>query len=55
MKAVRLLFCAAIALLAACTLNAQQAVTFPSGNGTAQGFLFTPTTPGPHPAPRRNS
>lgn len=29
---------------------AQQAITFPSGNETAHGFLYLPQGPGPHPA-----
>ena len=39
-------------LLAALALPAcaQQHVTFPSGNGTGEGILYLPHTPGPHPA-----
>jgi carboxymethylenebutenolidase len=39
-------------LLAVLTLNAraQQAVTFPSGDSTAQGLLYLPQGAGPHPA-----
>lgn len=49
MKLIRLLPCAAF-LLAALPLHAQQPVTFPSGSGMAQGILYLPGTPGPHPA-----
>lgn len=50
MKVVRILLCTALALLAVRTVSAQQPITFPSGNGTAQGILYVPSTPGPHPA-----
>lgn len=52
MKSIRLLVSALPALLAALAVNAhaQQPVTFPSGSGTAQGILYLPQAPGPHPA-----
>jgi carboxymethylenebutenolidase len=52
MKFVRLLAGAASLWLAAfaMSVHAQQPVTFPSGSGTAQGILYLPKTPGPHPA-----
>jgi carboxymethylenebutenolidase len=50
MKAIRLVLIAAIAVAITSGLRAQQSVTFPSGGGTAQGLLYLPTTPGPHPA-----
>ena len=31
-------------------LHAQSPVTFPSGDATAQGFLYLPSSSGPHPA-----
>jgi carboxymethylenebutenolidase len=51
MKALRLLHSSTIVLLIAFGLaaHAQQPVTFPSGEGTAQGFLFLPQGAGPHP------
>lgn len=49
MKTLRLAVAAAL-LLFSTGLMAQQAVNFPSGNGTAQGLLYLPSTPGPHPA-----
>jgi carboxymethylenebutenolidase len=36
--------------LTASGASAQQAVTFPSGDQTARGFLYLPKGPGPHPA-----
>lgn len=50
MKIIRLLSMAAAVLGAAVSLHAQQPVSFPSGSGTAQGLLYLPSTPGPHPA-----
>ena len=52
MKASRLLLCAMSLLfaLAAASAQAQQAVTFPSGDSTAQGVLYLPHGAGPHPA-----
>jgi carboxymethylenebutenolidase len=52
MKISRLLVCAFLSLLAlpALRANAQQAVTFPSGDQTASGFLYLPHGAGPHPA-----
>ena len=52
MKALRLLTGIAALLLCAASIqgHAQQAVTFPSGDGTAQGFLYLPQSSGPHPA-----
>lgn len=53
MKVLRFpLGCCLALLLAvfATTLTAQQAVTFPSGEGQAQGLLYLPHGPGPHPA-----
>ncbi len=50
MKLTRLLFCAVFALATTLSLRAQQPVTFPSGGGMAQGILYLPSTPGPHPA-----
>ena len=39
-----------VALIAfAVSASAQQPVTFPGGDGTAQGFLFLPQGAGPHP------
>ncbi|MDR3739146.1 MAG: dienelactone hydrolase family protein [Terracidiphilus sp.] len=49
MKILRIAVAAAVLLLST-GLWAQQAVTFPSGSGTAQGLLYLPSTPGPHPA-----
>jgi carboxymethylenebutenolidase len=52
MKALRLFLNAIPMLLAALAANAygQQAITFPSGEGAAQGILYLPQSPGPHPA-----
>ncbi|MFZ0744037.1 MAG: dienelactone hydrolase family protein [Terracidiphilus sp.] len=52
MKFSRLLTSAIPLLLAAFALNApaQQAITFPSGDGMAQGILYLPQSSGPHPA-----
>jgi carboxymethylenebutenolidase len=49
MKAVRFVL-ATLVLLLPFGVRAQQAVTFPSGGGTAQALLYLPSTPGPHPA-----
>jgi carboxymethylenebutenolidase len=52
MRFLRLPFCAIPLLLAAvaASASAQQAVTFPSGDSTAQGVLYLPQGAGPHPA-----
>jgi carboxymethylenebutenolidase len=52
MRIFRSLSSAISVLLAALAVNAhaQQAITFPSGEGAAQGILYLPQTPGPHPA-----
>ncbi len=52
MKAFRLVSCAIVLLLAtfAASAPAQQAVTFPSGDATAQGLLYLPHGAGSHPA-----
>src|SRR6266568_3385857 len=52
MNAPRISLFTPLLLLAALTVsaNAQQPVTFPSGNGTAQGILYLPQGAGPHPA-----
>jgi carboxymethylenebutenolidase len=52
MKSLRFFLVAVPLLLAACALNtrAQQAVTFPSGDSTAQAVLYLPQGAGPHPA-----
>ncbi len=52
MKTPRLILRAVPLLLALLAVNAraQQPVTFPSGDGTAQGILYLPHGSGPHPA-----
>jgi carboxymethylenebutenolidase len=52
MKSLRILFFAIPVLLAAVAVraSAQQTVTFPSGDGMAQGVLYLPAGAGPHPA-----
>jgi carboxymethylenebutenolidase len=51
MKLFRLLLCTAVMFFAAeLAAYAQQPITFPSGDGTAQGFLYLPQGAGPHPA-----
>jgi carboxymethylenebutenolidase len=52
MKSLRLLLFAAPLLLLSVAqgARAQQAVTFPSGDGTGQGLLYLPQGAGPHPA-----
>jgi carboxymethylenebutenolidase len=51
MKAIRLVLATTLALIAlGITARAQQPVTFPSGDGNAQGFLYLPQGAGPHPA-----
>jgi carboxymethylenebutenolidase len=52
MKSLRTFFCALPVLFALLAVNAlgQQAVTFPSGDSTAQGLLYLPQGAGPHPA-----
>jgi len=51
MKAIRLLLGTTFVLFASgIETHAQQPVTFPSGDGTAQAFLYLPQGPGPHPA-----
>ena len=52
MKSIRTLLIALPILLATFALDAraQQPVTFPSGDSTAQGLLYLPQGAGPHPA-----
>jgi carboxymethylenebutenolidase len=52
MKALRCILFAIPVLAAAVAISAhaQQAVTFPSGDSTAQGLLYLPNGAGPHPA-----
>lgn len=52
MKTKRIVLCGFVMLFAAFSprANAQQAVTFPSGEGQAQGLLYLPHGAGPHPA-----
>jgi carboxymethylenebutenolidase len=52
MKYLRTLLCAIPVLLAvlAADARAQQPVTFPSGDSTAQALLYLPPGAGPHPA-----
>jgi carboxymethylenebutenolidase len=52
MKYLRTFLCAIPVLLAsvAADARAQQAVTFPSGDSTAQALLYLPPGAGPHPA-----
>ena len=52
MKTLRIFLFAFPMLLVmlATTARAQQAVTYPSGEATAQGVLYLPQGPGPHPA-----
>jgi len=52
MKVLRTFLCAIPVLLAslAADARAQQAVTFPSGDSTAQALLYLPPGAGPHPA-----
>jgi carboxymethylenebutenolidase len=52
MKTSRIFLCAASLLVGsfAGSAHAQQAVTFPSGDATAQGILYLPHGAGPHPA-----
>jgi carboxymethylenebutenolidase len=52
MKYLRIFLCAIPVLLAsfAADARAQQAVTFPSGDSTAQALLYLPPGAGPHPA-----
>jgi carboxymethylenebutenolidase len=53
MKTLRPILCAALVLALATVTpqsRAQQPVTFPSGDSTAQGFLYLPHGAGPHPA-----
>jgi carboxymethylenebutenolidase len=52
MKRLRIFLCAVPLLTAALAVNlsAQQPVTFPSGDATAQGILYLPHGAGPHPA-----
>jgi carboxymethylenebutenolidase len=49
MKILRLFLCA-VPLLLSLSAHGQQAVTFPSGDSTAQAILYLPQGPGPHPA-----
>ncbi len=52
MKTYRSNLCASLLILAtlALPIRAQQSVTFPSGDATAQGILYLPQGAGPHPA-----
>ena len=50
MKSLRIFLCVLIAVLAACSIRAQQAVTFASGDAQANGFLYLPKGSGAHPA-----
>ena len=52
MKYLRIFLCAIPVLLASVAADgrAQQAVTFPSGDSTAQALLYLPPGAGPHPA-----
>ena len=52
MKVLRFCLWAFVCLLAAlpCQILCQQPVTFPSGDSTAQGILYSPQGSGPHPA-----
>ena len=52
MKSLRTILCVLPVLMAVLALDAraQQAVTFPSGDSTAQGLLYLPQGVGPHPA-----
>ena len=52
MKTLRTFLCAVPLLLAVLAADAcaQQPVTFPSGDSTAQGMLYLPHGAGPHPA-----
>jgi carboxymethylenebutenolidase len=52
MKTLRIFLCAAPLLMVslAVSARAQQTVTFPSGEATAQGILYLPHGAGPHPA-----
>jgi len=52
MKYLRIFLCAIPVLLASVAADgrAQQAVTFPSGDSTAQALLYLPQGAGPHPA-----
>ncbi len=52
MKSLRLVLCAISVLVAslAVSAGAQQPVTFPSGDSTAQALLYLPKGAGPHPA-----
>ncbi len=52
MKSLRCFLFAISVLAAAVAISAhgQQAITFPSGDSTAQGLLYLPQGAGPHPA-----
>lgn len=52
MKTLRIHLCVFPLLLVSLAMSAraQQAVTFPSGDATAQGLLYLPKGTGPHPA-----
>ena len=52
MKNLRIALCGFVVLLAAFSprVNAQQKVTFPSGDEQAEGLLYLPAGAGPHPA-----
>jgi carboxymethylenebutenolidase len=51
MKAIRLILCTIPVILGVLALeaDAQQPITFPSGDGTGQGILYLPQGAGPHP------
>jgi carboxymethylenebutenolidase len=50
MKHLRIFLCALPLLIATLAVPAQQPVTFPSGDSTAQALLYLPQGAGPHPA-----
>jgi carboxymethylenebutenolidase len=50
MKYLRIFLCALPLLIASLAIRAQQPVTFPSGDSTAQALLYLPQGAGPHPA-----
>ena len=50
MKYLRIFLCALPLLIASLAVRAQQPVTFPSGDSTAQALLYLPQGAGPHPA-----
>lgn len=50
MKSVPVFLCSLVAASLLLQAHSQQAITFPSGDGTAQGLLYLPQGGGPHPA-----